>query len=78
MELTKEDLARMAQAYKKDTAQQIAEQAVKNNGIHASSERENVVVTKNNFVFSVDADDEDVANQRQGELRTVAGVQLLL
>ncbi len=51
MELTKEDLARMAQAYKKDTAQQIAEQAVKNNGIHASSERENVVVTKNNFMF---------------------------
>ncbi|RYQ54621.1 C1 family peptidase [Bifidobacterium pseudolongum] len=103
MELTKEDLARMAQAYKKDTAQQIAEQAVKNNGIHASSERENVVVTKNNFVFSVDVDDEAVANQRQsgrcwmysalnflrfhmekklklpkGELRTVAGVQLLL
>lgn len=65
MELTKEDLARMAQAYKKDTAQQIAEQAVKNNGIHASSERENVVVTKNNFVFSVDVDDEAVANQRQ-------------
>ena len=65
MELTKEDLARMAQAYKKDAAQQIAEQAVKNNGIHASSERENVVVTKNNFVFSVDVDDEAVANQRQ-------------
>ncbi|WP_405735805.1 aminopeptidase C [Bifidobacterium sp.] len=65
MELTTEDLARMAQAYKKDTAQQIAEQAVKNNGIHASSERENVVVTKNNFVFSVDVDDEAVANQRQ-------------
>lgn len=56
MELTTEDLARMAQAYKKDAAQQIAEQAVKNNGIHASSERENVVVTKNNFVFSVDVD----------------------
>ena len=65
MELTTEDLARMAQAYKKDAAQQIAEQAVKNNGIHASSERENVVVTKNNFVFSVDVDDEAVANQRQ-------------
>ncbi len=65
MELSKEDLARMAQAYRKDTAQQIAEQAVKNNGIHASSERENVVVTKNNFVFSVDVDDEAVANQRQ-------------
>ena len=65
MELTKEDLARMAQAYKKDTAQQIVEQAVKNNGIHASSERESVVVTKNNFVFSVDVDDEAVANQRQ-------------
>jgi len=65
MELTTEDLARMAQAYKKDAAQQIAEQAVKNNGIHASSERENVVVTKNNFVFSVDVDDEDVENQRQ-------------
>ena len=65
MELTTDDLARMAQAYKKDAAQQIAEQAVKNNGIHASSERENVVVTKNNFVFSVDVDDEAVANQRQ-------------
>lgn len=65
MELTTEDLARMAQAYKKDAAQQIAEQAVKNNGIHASSERESVVVTKNNFVFSVDVDDEAVANQRQ-------------
>lgn len=65
MELTTEDLARMGQAYKKDAAQQIAEQAVKNNGIHASSERENVVVTKNNFVFSVDVDDEAVANQRQ-------------
>lgn len=65
MELTTEDLARMAQAYKKDAAQPIAEQAVKNNGIHASSERENVVVTKNNFVFSVDVDDEAVANQRQ-------------
>ena len=65
MELTTEDLARMAQAYKKDAAQQIVEQAVKNNGIHASSERENVVVTKNNFVFSVDVDDEAVANQRQ-------------
>ena len=65
MELTKEDLACMAQAYKKDTAQQIVEQAVKNNGIHASSERESVVVTKNNFVFSVDVDDEAVANQRQ-------------
>ncbi|PKV07301.1 aminopeptidase C [Bifidobacterium pseudolongum subsp. pseudolongum] len=55
----------MAQAYKKDAAQQIVEQAVKNNGIHASSERESVVVTKNNFVFSVDVDDEAVANQRQ-------------
>ena len=65
MELTTEDLARMAQAYKKDAAQQIVEQAVKNNGIHASSERESVVVTKNNFVFSVDVDDEAVANQRQ-------------
>ncbi|PAU68898.1 C1 family peptidase [Bifidobacterium criceti] len=65
MELTKEDLLKMADAYKKDAAQQIAEQAVKNNGIHASSEREHVVVTKNNFVFSVDVDDEAVANQRQ-------------
>lgn len=65
MELTTEDLARMAQAYKKDAAQQMVEQAVKNNGIHASSERESVVVTKNNFVFSVDVDDEAVANQRQ-------------
>ncbi|PKU88499.1 aminopeptidase C [Bifidobacterium pseudolongum subsp. globosum] len=65
MELTKQDLAQMAQAYKKDTAQQIAEQAVKNNGIHASSERENVVVTKNNFVFSIDVDSEAVANQEQ-------------
>ncbi|MEE0654296.1 aminopeptidase C [uncultured Bifidobacterium sp.] len=65
MELTKEDLLKMADACKKDATQQIAEQAVKNNGIHASSEREHVVVTKNNFVFSVDVDDEAVANQRQ-------------
>ena len=49
MELTKQDLSQMAEAYKKDAAQQIAEQAVKNNGIHASSEREHVVVTENNF-----------------------------
>jgi len=65
MELTKQDLSQMAEAYKKDSAQQIAEQAVKNNGIHASSEREHVVVTENNFVFSVDVDSEAVANQRQ-------------
>ena len=65
MELTKQDLSQMAEAYKKDAAQQIAEQAVKNNGIHASSEREHVVVTENNFVFSVDVDSEAVANQRQ-------------
>lgn len=65
MELTKHDLDRMAEAYKKDAAQHIAEQAVKNNGVHASSERENVVVTKNNFVFSVDVDSEAVANQEQ-------------
>ncbi len=55
----------MAEAYKKDSSQQIAEQAVKNNGIHASSEREHVVVTENNFVFSVDVEIEAVANQRQ-------------
>lgn len=65
MELTKKDLAEMAEAYRKDTAQHIAEQAVKNNGVHASSERESVVVTKNNFVFSVDVDSEAVANQEQ-------------
>lgn len=65
MELTKEDLAKMAQAYKQDTAQQIAEQAVKNNGIHASSERESVVVSDNDFVFSIDVDKEAVANQAQ-------------
>lgn len=65
MELTKDALSNMADAYRKSTAQQVAEQAVKNNGIHASSERETVVVTDNNFVFSVDVDDEAVANQRQ-------------
>lgn len=65
MELTKKDLEAMSSAYKKATAQHIAEQAVKNNGINASAERENVVVTDNNFVFSIDVDDEAVANQRQ-------------
>lgn len=65
MELTKQDLERMAQSYAKADAQHIAEQAVKNNGIHASSERENVVITENNFVFSVDVDSEAVANQLQ-------------
>ncbi|MEE1296323.1 MAG: C1 family peptidase [Bifidobacterium sp.] len=65
MELTKQDLAEMAEAYKKDSAQHIAEQAVKNNGVHASSERENVVITDNDFVFKVDVDSEAVANQEQ-------------
>ena len=65
MELTKQDLSQMAEAYKKDAAQQIAVQAGKINCILASSERELVVVTDNNFVFSVDGDSEAVANQRQ-------------
>ncbi|NEG70415.1 C1 family peptidase [Bifidobacterium choloepi] len=65
MELTKQDLAAMASSYREHTAQHIAEQAVKNNGINASSERENVVVSKNNFVFSIDVDSEAVANQQQ-------------
>ena len=65
MELTKQDLERMRASYREAKAQHIAENAVKNNGIHASAERESVAVTKNQPVFSIDVDSEAVANQRQ-------------
>lgn len=65
MELTKQDLSKMAESYKKATTQHVAENAVKKNGIKASAEREHVAVTENSFVFSIDVDDEAVANQQQ-------------
>ncbi|MDJ1121756.1 C1 family peptidase [Olsenella sp. YH-ols2217] len=66
MELTKELLGRFAEDYKKQgAAAVIAENAVKNNGIHAAAERETCAVTDNAPVFSVDVDSEAVANQRQ-------------
>ncbi len=67
MKLSKESIARMAEAYKGATTQHVAERAVTKNGILAASEDIQVAKGLSNpaFAFSIDVDDEAVANQKQ-------------
>lgn len=67
MELSKEQIAKMAESYKKATTQQVAERAVTKNGILASAESVGVLenLSPANFAFSIDVDSEAVANQKR-------------
>ena len=66
MEISKEQLAKMAQAYKKAETQHVAQRAVTKNGILASAESVEVLesMRPKNFAFSIDVDDQAVANQK--------------
>ena len=66
MEISKEQLAKMAQAYKKAETQHVAQRAVTKNGILASAESVEVLesMSPKNFAFSIDVDDQAVANQK--------------
>ncbi len=67
MKLSKEQIAKMAESYKKAQTQHVAEKAVTKNGILASSEDIDVAkrLSPANFAFSIDVDKEAVANQLQ-------------
>ena len=64
MELKQETLAKFKDAFLKDETLQATERAVFRNGILASAQNDNVI-DEMSFVFSVDVDQEAVANQKQ-------------
>lgn len=67
MEISKEQLAKMAEAYKKAETQHVIGRAVTKNGVLASSEDidEAKRLSPANFAFSIDVDSEAVANQKR-------------
>ncbi|MDJ1121757.1 C1 family peptidase [Olsenella sp. YH-ols2217] len=65
MELTKQMLATYSEQYRDAAAQHISENAVKNNGIKAAAQSEGYNSQNLQPAFSIDVDDEAVANQLQ-------------
>ena len=67
MKLTKEMIGKMAEGWKKDKTQHVAQKAVTKNGILASAEDIGLLkeLSPANFAFSIDVDKEAVANQLQ-------------
>ncbi|MCG4824807.1 aminopeptidase C [Adlercreutzia equolifaciens] len=66
MEISKEQIAKMAESYKKAETQHVAQRAVTKNGILESAESVEVLkrMSPKNFAFSIDVDDQAVANQK--------------
>ncbi len=66
MKLTKEQIAKMSEDYKKRSCQHVAERSVTKNGILASAEDGDVIkrMSPPNFAFTIDVDDQAVANQK--------------
>ncbi len=66
MKLSKDQIAKMSESYKKAKTQHVIERAVKKNGILASAEDVDVLerMSPANFAFSIDIDKEAVANQK--------------
>ena len=67
MKLSKEQIAKMSESFKKAKTQQVAQKAVTTNGILKSAEDVEVLkeLSPANFAFSIDVDKEAVANQLQ-------------
>ena len=67
MKLSKEQIAKMSESFKKAQTQQVAQKAVTTNGILKSAEDVEVLkrLSPANFAFSIDVDKEAVANQLQ-------------
>lgn len=59
MEISKEQIAKMAESYKKAETQHVAQRAVTKNGILESAESVEVLkrMSPKNFAFSIDVDD---------------------
>ena len=66
MEISKEQIAKMAESYKKAETQHVAQRAVTKNGILESAESVEVLkrMSPKNFAFSIDVVDQAVANQK--------------
>ncbi len=66
MKLSKEQIAKMAESYKQAEAQHVAQRAVTKNGILESAESVEVLkrMSPPSFAFSIDVDDQAVANQK--------------
>ena len=66
MEISKEQIAKMAESYKKAETQHVAQRAVTKNGILESAESVEVLkrMSPKSFAFSIDVDDQAVANQK--------------
>ncbi len=66
MRLSKEQIKKMSESYGKAKTQQVAERAVKKNGILQSAEDVDVLkeLSPANFAFTIDLDKEAVANQK--------------
>lgn len=60
MEISKEQIAKMAESYKKAETQHVAQRAVTKNGILESAESVEVLkrMSPKNFAFSIDVDDQ--------------------
>ena len=63
MEISKEQIAKMAESYKKAETQHVAQRAVTKNGILESAESVEVLkrMSPKSFAFSIDVDDQAVA-----------------
>ena len=64
MKITKTTLNKLRKAYKDDPILQATERAVFKNGVLASAQNDSAI-GRDDFVFSIDVDDEAVANQKQ-------------
>ncbi len=66
MKLSKEQIKKMSESYQKASTQHVAQRAVTKNGILESAESVEVLkrMSPPNFAFSLDVDDQAVANQK--------------